>query len=733
MDRVTNLDVGGLRGMLDSMGHRAFGNDWKNVRSNVTKRSHLNRFRGALAGMTQHSPLTFTQLSGRGSKTKVSFTADFEKLTYLRVSDKMLSSPSMEITKGSASVEEHNRQVSTQGALGGRGGDVNDGMVLGEAIAGANQTVRDNDGQREQERVAVATKFEQPMAIFEGWVRIDGTMTGTKATVHESGLFRVEIAIPLTELQGAREHQDDLPPTFTRDAQTGFVDDPSRNPPSEPVHAARPIKPDTLAKQPLKTMGSNVITSPSGSRPASPGPSRVTSPVADPRMDPVAIELSRSPTSSVASSPHSDGPLSEFFSRRDRFDSPTAGLSPVDSRASSSAPGEGAIRQSTVDSATPLLSGRRETVDSATPLVPRHQETVDSATQPVPALQDTVDSEPSREIGLWTTPGLRDIADGWTPPHRDWPDPPDWQWKPRAHPPAEAPSHALLSAWHPSDMLVGIDPASGLVEAFRDDLGAAVGSSLDDAIDSLSDEFGPRVLAARLTHESGQEWRHEIPVPGAKITVKVRPERMAETEYVGPSKKFETDVSIEAQSSAAHTHGAGLRSVIGARGQVPVAHGSVSAQVTYTGSIRPKVDIEDHGILGLSGANTPNLTGDIEHRVPARTRTTDAHELYRQPIRFHISYEQHVVTGRRLTGIPESPQTVRLHGVFSYPKDTIPTPSKPTPDEEGRSRRLEVNQAVVVIRPFGDPGPAQHAESGDGGRNSQDLWIGVSRDLLITS
>ena len=203
MDRITNLDVGGLPGMLDSMGHRAFGGGWKGVRSKVSNWYHLNRVRGSLPGMTQHSPLTRTQLSGPGSSTKVSMTADIEELTFRRVIDP-LSSPSFEVTEGSDSTITRNRQISEQVALGGRGGDVAGSPVLGEVIGGASKTVRDGDRVRNRERVAVATKFDQPMAVFEGWVRLDATMTGSKATVHESGLFPVEIAIPLSELQGSR-------------------------------------------------------------------------------------------------------------------------------------------------------------------------------------------------------------------------------------------------------------------------------------------------------------------------------------------------------------------------------------------------------------------------------------------------------------------------------------------------------------------------------------------------
>jgi hypothetical protein len=324
LDRITNLDLSDFRGMVDAMGHRAFGSEWKNVRPGVSRQSHLNRIRGALGPMTQHSPLTFTELSGPGSKTKVAFTADFEKLTYKRVVDKMLSSPSMDITEGSASTTEKNRQDVLLGTGGGRT-DVNNGTFFAEAIAGGNRNVRDNDRQRDQERVAVATKFEQPMAIFDGWVRIDATMTGSRATVHESGQFPVEIAIPLTELQGAREHQEDPPPTFTRDVTTGFVDDPSRTPAPKPVSrqsefpevegpppvpikappptpavAPRPITSLPHVEQLLGRLRLKIKTGP-----ASPGYGRIASPLGDP-LDRDAIELTESPISSPPPTPGGD-------------------------------------------------------------------------------------------------------------------------------------------------------------------------------------------------------------------------------------------------------------------------------------------------------------------------------------------------------------------------------------------------------------------------------------------
>ena len=578
MDRVTNLDVSGLHGMLDSMGRRAFGNDWKDVRSEVSSWHHLNRIRAALPAMTQHSPLTRTKLSGPNSKTKVSFTADIEQLTYKRTI-KTLSSPSMEITEGSASTTERNGQVSVQGALGGRGGDVNGGSVLGEAMAGATETVRDSERVRDQQRVAVGTKFDQPMAIFEGWVRLDGTMTGSKSTVHESGLFPVEIAIPLTELQGSRTHDFKLPPTFTRDSQSGFIDEPRPKPPRDPVdQAPQPKNPFTP-----KSIGHR------GGQPRLP---------------------------------------------------------------------------------SPLVRG------------------VDDRDAPDPGLADAAD-------GFKQLPAVKLPPPGW-----------EWTAPERMEEPPEPPAHALLGSWHPSDMLIGLDPASGLLEAMRHDLAPALGSSLDDAVDSLANQFGPRVLAARLTHQSGQAWSHDIPAAGGMITVKVRPVRLPESaKYIGTSSKFETDLSIESQSSAAQGHGASLRTNEGFRVQVPIPHGSVSFGGQHTGTVRPK---EDPDATRLSGLNTPTYTGEIEHRVPVRTRATEAHDLFRQRIHFEISYEKHG-PAQLLKDIPKSPRPVRLDGVFSYPKKA------PTAVDSANAgpppAKIEVHQAVVKIRPHDGAASTADADS----------------------
>ena len=382
MDRVTNLDVSGLHGMLDSMGRRAFGNDWNDVRSEVSSWHHLNRIRAALPAMTQHSPLTRTKLSGPNSKTKVSFTADIEQLTYKRTI-KTLSSPSMEITEGSASTTERNRQVSAQGALGGRGGDVNGSSVLGEVIAGGTETVRDSERVRDQQRVAVGTKFDQPMAIFEGWVRLDGTMTGSKSTVHESGLFPVEIAIPLTELQGSRTHDLSCRPPSPATSQSGFIDEPRPKPPRDAVDQA---------PQPKNPFAPKAIGHKGG----------------QPRLP------------------------------------------------------------------SPLVRGE------------------DGRDVPDPGLADATD-------GFKQLPAVRLPPSGW-----------EWKAPERMEEPPEPPAHALLGSWHPSDMLIGLDPASGLLEAMRHDLAPALGSSIDDAVDRLGQSIrsacagGPADPSVR----SGVEPRH---------------------------------------------------------------------------------------------------------------------------------------------------------------------------------------------------------------------------------
>src|SRR4029078_1713254 len=97
-----------------------------------------------------------------------------------------------------------------------------------------------------------------------------------------------------------------------------------------------------------------------------------------------------------------------------------------------------------------------------------------------------------------------------------------------------------------------------------------------------------QVLQARLAHQSGQQWSHDIPVTGGRITVKVRAIRDGnadKAEYVGQAPKFETDVSVESQSSTARLHDDLTRHVEGGRLVVPFPHGSASVQVTHNRSV----------------------------------------------------------------------------------------------------------------------------------------------------
>ncbi|WP_415623392.1 hypothetical protein [Mycobacterium simiae] len=413
------------------------------------------------------------------------------------------------------------------------------------------------------------------------------------------------------------------------------------------------------------------------------------------RDDPEAYELIASPTSGVAQTPWRGENAPE---RQETADS-------------------GPVRQETFDSLAPLIahgspfvSSRRETADSDSGPVP--QETSDSMTPPVVA-----------ETGEAISGGAADAVDSTDSPEPseqvrttlDWTPPPVTE-------ASELPAHALQPGWHPSDMLLGVDPASGLVEAIRNDLFPALGARGNDAITGMANEFGPNVIVARLTHQSGQVWTHDIPVPGGKITVAVRPVRggdPGDTQHVGTAKKFETDVSSESQSATAQIHGDQLRRVIGGRVQIPVPHGSVSVQITHTGSVHPKASgaaRADEGVGHLSAVDVAVVTDETEHRIPTRLRTVEGHQLVRQPIDFEISYTQHV-SGKKLRGIPEEPQPVRLSGVFAYPKHT-PTADASTTRTRGgngadaENPELGVNQAVVKIRPhIGAEPTTDHVET----------------------
>ncbi len=649
MDRVTNLDLSGFHGMLDLMGQRAFGGDWAKVRPRVSTGYHLNRVRAAMTPMTQHSPLTLTELSGPRSSTKASLTADIERLTFQRMINTTLSSPSSEMTTGSATTINHNKQTSLAGAVGGRAGDVEDSTVFFEALGGVNITVRDGDRVRNQERVVVATKFDQPMAIFGGWVRLDATLTGSMATVHESGLFPVEIAIPLSELQGSRTHDAERPPTFTRDNPTGFVHEP-------------PVK-----DAPLKGVPS----------------------VENPSKSDAAGDQGDSPGKEPASAVPNDGQLRSGAMLRE----PGPSTQPESRISFFADPDPDAIvlseRKGTVDSTTSLHSGRRSTVDSTTPLL-RHADTFASLAVSTRQLEEA--------IGDTTAPANALENEVVTaPPPLNW-DPPS-----RPADPPKPPAHAEQGSWHPSDFLVGVDPQSGLIEAIRQDLAPALGSHLDGAMNGVTNQFGPNVLVARLTHESGQVWSHDIALPGGKVTVTVRPVREKDWEHVGVSKKFETDISTESQASTGHVYGKVVRDIKGFRVQVPVPHGSIALQVTHSASVHPKRSVGgavDQGVGQLADVSGPNIAGEQEQRIPVRLKTVEEHNLFRQRIHFDITYESHG-SAKALPGIPSTPESVRLTGVFSYPKSPEDAPPESTaPGGSGQARRqLAVHEVVDKVRP----------------------------------
>ena len=140
------------------------------------------------------------------------------------------------------------------------------------------------------------------------------------------------------------------------------------------------------------------------------------------------------------------------------------------------------------------------------------------------------------------------------------------------------------------------------------------------------------MLAARLTHQSGQQWSHDIPVAGGKITVKVEPVREAEAEYVGSSSKFETDLSIESQSSAAQGHGASLRTSEGFRVQIPIPRlgefrGQHRLRAPKRGSGRHTAERSDHADLHRrdrtpgAGAGQPKRTTCSGSRSASKSAT----------------------------------------------------------------------------------------------------------------
>jgi len=173
-------------------------------------------------------------------------------------------------------------------------------------------------------------------------------------------------------------------------------------------------------------------------------------------------------------------------------------------------------------------------------------------------------------------------------------------------------------------------------------------------------------------------------------------------EYVGWSTKFETDVSVESQSSTARLHDDLTRHVEGGRLVVPFPHGSASVQVTHSGSVLPggaPSALGDASDLTIPRAET--TVTDTEHRIPTRVRTTEAHDLFRQPIRFEISYERHL-GARLLSNAPERRADVRLTGVFAYPHVSPAEHGQPgrlaTESTEGQGIRLGTDQVVSEVR-----------------------------------
>jgi hypothetical protein len=432
-------------------------------------------------------------------------------------------------------------------------------------------------------------------------VRIDGTMTGSKATVHESGLFPIEIAIPLSELLGSRTHDDVLPPTFDRLNPAGFVNIPQR-------------------------------TTESGSFPATPAAAKRA-----PLTDAAAIAERRREIS-----------------------------------------GE-------YDTNKPALVPKPPWWDFKSPAKPGPTRPLNP--DPATRLNDIVDRAPDADPVEGGSPRRVPVQAPmtWTPPITT------------TSPPAPPP-HALQETWQPTDMLVGLDPASGLVEAIRADLGPALGKDVDEAMAGVSQEFGPQVLQSRLVHQSGQQWSHDISVHGGRITVKVRAIREASAEYVGQSNKFETDLSVESQSSTARLRDDLTRHVEGGRLVVPFPHGSVSVQVTHGGSILPTDAPSASGTSNLTTPRAETIVTDTEHRTPTRLRTTEAHDLFRQPIRFEISYERHK-GARLLSNFPENPADVRLAGVFSYPHVAPAEHGLATEPAAGPGIRLDAHQVVSEVRP----------------------------------
>ncbi len=597
MDRVMNLDISGFRGTLESMGRRVFGSGWTpDVRSNVLSRYNIDALSSALPAMSQHSPLTHLDFAGTGSKAFV--TADFEELTFDRVVEP-LSSPSYEFTAGKATAVSTAKQHSSQGVLGRR--DDNLGRPVSEMSHGRTQTTYgDGDRMRRQERVAVTAKFDQPMAVFSGWVRLDAWMTSSNKTVHESGLFFVDIAIPLSELRAPQIHEHVLPPTFTRSHPGGFVERPRLK-----------VAPDPVDKAPL---------------PRNP-------------FAPRAFGSENGP-----------GWFEKVLGLR---------LSPP-----------GLVR--------PVSAGGDQASSSRTPLL----------------------SRPQNSYGTFA-PVFRPAASHILQLRGEWKDP-----EPPKNPP-QPPERASLPSWHPSDMLAGLDPQSGLLEAMREDLAPALGSDLDAAIADLSQHYGPEVLAARLTHESGTEWTHGVPVGDGTLTVKVRPVREPGADFVSRAPTFEADFVTESQSSATHTYANQTDEVRGVRDQFKIPPISLTGQVLTTQSVKPGAPGLRSSVPRVGDPRGAAIAGGGEIRAPERVKTTEPHNLFRQPIRFDITYEY---SGTDRPALPRAPEPVRLAGVFAYSEDDPTVTVDASAGAVTTRPQLSATQVVAKVWPHRSSDPSADDE-----------------------
>ncbi len=623
MDKVLNLDLGGFHGAIDSLGRQAFGGDWKNVARTVKSSLHLNAVRDGMPAMTQGGPLVSSQLSGPGSHTKASLTAEFDRLTFQRVITP-LSSPSTEFVQGSSKIVEHNKQTTPQVALGGRNIDIDDLKFLMEPIVGTRWTTRDRETFGEQQRHVVASKIQQEMAIFTGQVLIKAEMVGSRATTQQTIPMAVTIAIPTSELRGSRIHDAHLPPTFDKESPTGFIDTPRAKGAPDPVEPPK-----------LKDLNTPKAFGHKGRSPDGPAKLRKSRPA----NVAVASRFGRAAVQRHKLEPR-DSKL--------RKEKPPAVLS------HSLSPANGKLRK-----------------------------------RPPPKLQNFVWDEQRF---------LKDSKDGHETPPSPTRVTPQWQWDspPRNPNPPKPPAHASLSSWHPSDMIVGLDRDTAVQEAIRRDLAAVLPSgALEHAMEGVSRQFGPRVLRARLTHQSGRQLRHDVPVPGGKVTIKIRFDREPDAKHVGASESLEVDTSAEFESSFTHTHGLLRRNVLGGRVQVPTPWVTLSSQVTHYWTQRPSADptVEGvHGISHLSDVRHANLSGEADHRQPNRVRVTEPRELFRHQIRFHISYETSLgaklvskgkprLWNRNLKPIEEvgkeSPP-VRIGAVFAYPRNTPKPPRSPS-------------------------------------------------------